>query len=101
MRFASGSGGLVRDVSLETDAESDLEIGIPDVVVENVDGDVSEGVRTVVDGVGDNGTDDPAVGGDWNGNGRDGVLVTWTDEGDENGRLLLYRAGEWHSWPVE
>ncbi|USZ72083.1 glycoside hydrolase family 55 protein [Natronosalvus halobius] len=102
IRFESGRGGVVRDVTLETgDSVGRLEIDVPDVVVENVPGDVSTGVRTVIDGLGANGSSNPADDGDWHDHGREGVLVAWTDPDADEERLSIYRNGDWYSWTVE
>lgn len=100
--FASGRGGIVRDVELATDdSDEQLDVRIPDMVVENAPVEIAEDVRTVVNGVGDNGRADPADGGDWNGHGREGTLVTWTDPSTDEERMSVYRNGDWRSWGLE
>lgn len=41
----------------------------------------NKGTRVTLRGVGHNGTDNPRSAGDWNGNGREGVVVKWDNSG--------------------
>ncbi|MFC7231054.1 glycosyl hydrolase family 28-related protein [Saliphagus sp. GCM10025308] len=102
IRFESGRGGVVRDVTLETDRQDVvLEVDVPDVAVDNVQGEISTDVRTVVNGLGDNGSSNPADDGDWHEHGREGTVVAWTDADSGEERLSIYRNGDWYSWMVE
>lgn len=66
-----------------------------DYVNLNIDSSPEFGTRHTVNGYGENGTDNPSVGGDWSGNGREGVVVLWND-GDAD-RYSVYRDGRWWS----
>jgi hypothetical protein len=51
------------------------------------------GTRTTINGIGRNGSMDPRTGGDWNGHGYDGLVVTWDDEGTN--AVEQYVDGAW------
>lgn len=57
------------------------------------------GVRNVINGLGQNGTNDPATAGNWNGNGYEGVLVKWDVAGPTH-YLSVYTGGAWWDWVV-
>jgi len=57
------------------------------------------GTRTVIDGLGKNGANDPASAGDWNGNGREGVKVKWND--GTNYYISTYLGGTWYDVQVD
>jgi hypothetical protein len=55
-------------------------------------------VRTVIDGVGNNGANDPASAGEWNGKGYEGLFVKWNNGATHY--LSVYRGGAWYDWVV-
>lgn len=63
--------------------------------IDNPQGYTDAGTRNLVEGIGDNGTDDPSSAGDWNGNGREGVKVFWDNGGTDT--LAEYISGSWYS----
>ncbi|MFC6733654.1 hypothetical protein [Haladaptatus sp. DYSN1] len=61
----------------------------------SLSGEVDDGGdRTTVNNVGFNGSADPASGGEWNGNGYEGVMVAWLD-GSGAEKVSVYRSGRW------
>ena len=56
------------------------------------------GTRTVINDVGENGNNDPASAGDWNGHGYDGLMVKWGSAG--NYKMSLYKGGAWYDWAI-
>lgn len=61
----------------------------------NVINDTTNTTRVTLDGLGYNGANDPSAGGDWNGNGREGVRVLWDNGGTPT--LAEYVNGTWYS----
>jgi len=60
------------------------------------------GTRNVINGFSRNGANDPASAGDWNGNGREGVIVKW-DDGAGNHYATFWNEtdGQWWDIPVQ
>lgn len=56
----------------------------------------SQDQRTRIEGLGDNGSNDPASGGPWSGSGFEGTEVIW-DDGSGTTFKSIYRRGGWHS----
>lgn len=56
---------------------------------------VDNGTRTVVNGLGYNGSENPETGGDWNSHEREGLRVSWQD--DETQMLSTCINGEWQN----
>lgn len=57
------------------------------------------GTRTVINGIGKNGANDPASAGDWNGYGYEGVRVKWND--GTNYYVSIYLGGTWYDIQVD
>lgn len=53
------------------------------------------GTRHVFNGVGENGTDDPAVAGEWHEKGQEGIGVIWEKDGAD--KYSLFKGGRWIS----
>jgi parallel beta-helix repeat protein len=66
----------------------------------NTNGINDLGTRTILNGVGQNGSNDPASAGNWNGNGVEGVIVQW-DNGAGKKRLSQYSGGAWINYYLE
>jgi hypothetical protein len=66
----------------------ELRVRLPDSV--SLD---DEGTRTIVNGVGNNGSADPREGGDWNGHGHEGIVVHWDDDGTKTAAQFV--GGDW------
>lgn len=58
---------------------------------------VTSPTRFLKEGIGTNGANDPAVGGDWNGNEFEGLWVKWND-GSGNDYMSVYRTDQW--WDI-
>lgn len=60
----------------------------------NTNGISDLGTRTIHNGLGQNGSNDPASAGNWSGNGKEGLVVAW-DNGAGKKRLSRYSNGAW------
>ena len=66
----------------------------------NTNGISDLGTRTILNGVGQNGSNNPASAGSWTGNGVEGVIVQW-DNGAGKKRLSQYSGGAWINYYAE
>jgi hypothetical protein len=91
-----GNGDL--GVFITPDAE-DTRFSGEDLITEVTNAINDSGVRTLRNGVGTNGSNDPSSAGEWNGEGREGVTVKW-DDGAGTDYFSIYRNGQWWDWTV-
>jgi len=81
------------DILLESNTSDNIIQGM-------IKGSVTDnGTRNVINGLGRNGANDPASGGDWNGYGYEGVKVLWND--GTNYYISTYIGGTWYDVQVD
>jgi hypothetical protein len=88
--YAIQNEGTLKDVDISEVKTQNLNVA----PFKNIVDDPSSAPRTTIDGLGYNGPSDPANGGVWNGDGREGVLVKWGHSGQP--QLAIYLNGQWY-----
>lgn len=104
--YVRGSARYTKVIGNKIDGESTTQYGVhikntigteieANTIQNHTGADIEDGgVRTVADGLGYNGANDPASAGDWYNNGYEGVRVKW-DDGAGTHYISEYANGAW------
>jgi hypothetical protein len=106
--FTVQGGGLTRfGVNRVSGSGTLRNVRINDIITDEISqskfSDVAgsaNGILHTIEGLGYNSSNDPRSAGDWNGNGREGVEVLWTD-GSGNRRIAKYADSSWSNQSTE